>query len=108
MNGLGISEIEKGISAGGAWDYYNNLNTRAIDKAKAAVLDLNQVKNVFHQNWQGQAEVNFEKNMDNAAKVVEQELDKVSKLIESLITELVETWAEQDKEMVQEENIIHF
>ena len=46
--------------------------------------------------------------MNNAAKVVEQELDKVSKLIESLITELVETWAEQDKEMVQEENIIHF
>lgn len=108
MNGLGINDIEIGVSADGAWEYYNNLNTNAIQKAQQAVLDLNEVKTTFQQNWQGQAEVNFERNMEKAANVVNNEFEKASKMIESLIAELVENWAEQDKNMVEEQDLVNF
>ena len=108
MNRLGISDLTIGVDANGASDYYDALNTNAIRKAREAVLNTNDVKSALETGWQGQAEFNFEKNLDNAAKAVDQELEKISNAIQSLITELVEDWATQDNQMVEEENIVSF
>lgn len=109
MNGgLGIGDLTVGVSANGAWEYYDNLNTGAIQKAREAVLNTNDVKTALQAGWQGQAELNFEKNLDSASHVVDNELQTISKAIESLISDLVEDWANQDKQMVEEENIVNF
>lgn len=109
MNGsLGIDDLTIGVSAQGAWDYYDGLNTGAIRHAREAVLNTEDVKRALQAGWQGQAEANFEKNLDNASHVVDQELEKISNAIQSLISDLVEDWATQDNQMVEEESIVNF
>lgn len=98
---LSISELSVGVSAAGAQEYYRELKTNAIDEACTVLKEgLASVKAELRAGWQGQAELNFEKNLDKAADLTVQALGTISTSIESLIASLVEQWAEQDKQMV--------
>lgn len=109
MNGsLGIGDLTHGVSASGAYDYLDGLNTGAINAAIKAVQTTNPVKSALQQGWQGASEANFEKNLDNAVNTVVETLDLIKENIESLVADLVEDMANQDAALVDVEDIVSF
>ena len=57
MNGnLGIGDLTHGVSASGAWDYVEGLNTGAINNAIKTLQATNNVKSSLQQGWQGAAD----------------------------------------------------
>ena len=110
MNGnLGIGDLTHGVSASGAWDYVEGLNTGAINGAIKALQDgANNVKSTLQQGWQGAAEANFEKNLDSSINVVTDTLNLIKDNIESLVSDLVEDMANQDAALVEVEDIVSF
>lgn len=108
MNQLGIGDLTHGVSAQGAIEYYEALNTNAISSAITALQNTESVKTALQGGWQGAAEATFEKNLDNGVNTVISTLETIKKNIESLISDLVEDLANQDKNLVEEENIINF
>ena len=75
--GLGIGELTHGVSADGAYDYLKGLNTGAINGAITVLQDTSGVKTTLEEGWQGAAEANFEKNLDNAVNSVVELLQKL-------------------------------
>jgi len=109
MNGgLGIGDLTHGVSAQGAYDYMDGLNTGAINEAIKVVQNTTGVKAALQKGWQGAAEANFEKNLDNAVNTVIDTLELIKSNVESLITDLVEDMAKQDAELVAIEDIVSF
>lgn len=109
MNGgLGIGDLTHGVSATGAWDYVEGLNTTAINGAIKVLQNTNPVKTALQQGWQGAAEANFEKNLDNSVNTVVETLELIKNNIESLVSDLVEDMANQDAALVDVEDIVNF
>ncbi len=108
MAQLGIGDLTNGVSAGGAYDYVDGLNTKAINGAIKALQNTTGVKSKLQSGWQGAAEANFEKNLDNAVKTVVDTLDLIKDNIESLVSDLVEDMAKQDEKLVEVEDIVSF
>ena len=109
MNGsLGIGDLTHGVSAAGAQTYVDNLNMEAIEGAIKVLQDTKNVKTALEAGWQGQAEANFEKNLDSAVTTIINTLEIIKTNVESLVSELVEDLAEQDGELVQVEDVISF
>ena len=73
-----------------------------------ALQNTESVKTALQGGWQGAAEATFERNLDNGVNTVISTLETIKKNIESLISDLVEDLANQDKNLVEEENIINF
>ena len=109
MNGgLGIGDLTHGVSASGAWDYVEGLNTGAINNAIKTLQATNNVKATLQQGWQGAAESNFEKNLDNSVNTVVETLELIKNNIENLVSDLVEDMANQDSAMVDIEDVVSF
>ena len=108
MDQLGIKDLTHGVSANGAYDYVDGLNTGAINNAIKALQNTGGVTTALRGGWQGAAEVNFEKNLQKAVETVTDALEKIKDNIESLVSDLVEDMADQDKKLVEEENIVSF
>ena len=109
MNGnLGIGDLTHGVSASGAMDYVEGLNTGAINSAIDVLYATDGVKTALQAGWQGAAEANFEKNLDNAVNTVVSTLELIKKNIESLVSDLVEDMANQDAAMVAVEDVVSF
>ncbi len=109
MNGgLGIGDLTHGVSASGAWDYVDGLNTGAIGNAIKALQSTANVKSTLQQGWQGAAEANFEKNLDNSVNTVVETLELIKNNIESLVSDLVEDMANQDAALVDVEDVVSF
>lgn len=109
MNGgLGIGDLTHGVSASGAWDYVDGLNTGAINGAIKALQNTNSVKSALQQGWQGAAEANFEKNLDNSVNTVVDTLELIKDNIENLVSDLVEDMANQDAALVDIEDVVSF
>lgn len=108
MANLGIGDLTHGVSSNGAYDYVDGLNTGAINGAIKALQNTTNVKAKLQSGWQGAAEANFEKNLDNAVKTVTDTLEIIKDNIESLISDLVEDMAKQDEKLVEIEDIVSF
>lgn len=109
MNGsLGIGDLTHGVSAAGAWDYVEGLNTTAINGAITVLQNTSAVKSALQQGWQGAAEANFEKNLDNSVNTVVDTLELIKNNIENLVSDLVEDMANQDAALVDIEDIVTF
>lgn len=102
-NTLGINDLTIGTSAAGAMEYFQELKTVVIDQACEMLDDTANLFRVFRESWQGQAENNFENNFKNATTAVKESLEYIKDNIESLISDLVEQWAQQDKLMINED-----
>ena len=102
-NTLGINDLTIGTSAAGAMEYFQDLKTVVIDQACEMLDDTANLFRVFRESWQGQAEKNFENNFTNATNAVKESLEYIKDNIESLISDLVEQWAQQDKLMINED-----
>lgn len=100
-------QATNGVNAGGAIDYVRELNLNVINGAIDALNDDKDVRTALRTGWQGQAEVNFERNLTNGINACVSALEKVKKGVEALITDLVEDLAEQDKQLVKEEDVIN-
>lgn len=108
-NKLGISDLSIGVSVKGAYDYLDGINRQAITHAIEALNNTDSVTQTFQAGWQGKAEANFENNLYKATDVVTQELNLIKKNIESLVSEMIENWAQQDEQLVQEnDDIVSF
>lgn len=109
MNGnLGIGDLTHGVSSSGAWDYVDGLNTGAINNAIKVLQNTSGVKAKLQAGWQGAAEANFEKNLDNAVNTVVDTLEVIKTNIENLVSDLVEDMANQDAAMVAIEDVVSF
>ena len=109
MNGnLGIGDLTHGVSAQGAWDYVDGLNTGAINGAIKVLQNTTGIKSALQQGWQGAAEANFEKNLDNAVNTVVETLELIKSNVESLVSDLVEDMANQDAALVDIEDVVSF
>lgn len=109
MNGgLGIGELTHGVSANGAWDYVDGLNTKAINGAITVLQNTSGVKAALENGWQGAAEANFEKNLDSAVNTVVETLEMIKNNVESLVSDLVEDMAMQDAALVDVEDVVSF
>lgn len=105
---LNIGDLSIGVSVAGAYDYLNGIKTKAIDGAITALQNTDTVTKTFQQGWQGKAEANFEKNLLNATQTITKELELIKTNIESLISEMIEDWANQDEGLVPEADIVSF
>ena len=99
-NGLGIGELTHGVSTNGAYEYLDGINTQALEHTIEAVQDTAAVKAALQRGWQGNSEAAYERNLDSAVMEVTQAIDMIKKGIESEISDLVETMADQDKQML--------
>lgn len=97
---LTIGDLSIGVSAAGAQEYYQELKTNAIDKACDALRNTSKLYSTFRQSWQGQAELNFERNFDKAISETIKSLEGIKVMIENNIAREVKQWAEEDKHML--------
>lgn len=107
-NNLGIGDLTNGVSASGASDYVEGINTKAIEGAIKALQSTETVTKALQGGWQGAAEMNFEKNLYNAVNTAIDTLRIVENGIESLVSDLVEDMANQDANMVEVEDVVSF
>ena len=107
-NNLGISDLSIGVSVSGAYDYLDGVNTKAINHAIEALNNTDSVTQAFQAGWQGKAEANFENNLYRSVDVVTKELELIKENIETLVSEMIEDWAQQDDALVEETDVISF
>ena len=107
-NNLGIGDLSIGVSVSGAYDYLDGINSKAINHAIEALNNTDSVTKEFQAGWQGKAEANFENNLYRATDVVTKELELIKENIESLVSEMIEDWANQDEKLVEETDVIAF
>lgn len=103
LNGGGVSlkEMTYGVSETGANTYIDGVNRIAIDNA-ISVLQLGavKVKTSLEKGWQGASLIAYEKKLDDAVDLVAKTLSLIKDNIESCVTDLVQTMAEQDAHML--------
>lgn len=100
FGGLGIGEITQGYSRTGAENYKNELNAKAITETCNLLRDTNNIKNALSAGWQGQAELNFVTNLDNAVETTAQGIEELKNVLDGQFAAIEEAWANQDNEMV--------
>ena len=106
---LGISDLSNGVSVKGAQDYLDGIKMVAIANTIKAINNTDYLKSTLQQGWQGRAEANFEANLDLSCRAIVKGLNEMKASIESLITDLVETMLEQDRDMIEvDENLMKY
>lgn len=101
--GLGIGEVTQGYSRSGAEAYLSDLNKKAIDETAKLVRDISSIRTAIEAGWQGQAELNFMTNLENAADITAQGLEEMKATLEGQFALIEEAWANQDNQMVEVE-----
>ncbi|MEG1495124.1 MAG: hypothetical protein RSB99_02200 [Bacilli bacterium] len=99
-NGLGINDVTIGYSALGAEQYIIELNARAISETKYILSDIDNIKAALERGWVGQAQINFVSNLQKSIVSVQGTLDELKNTLDAQFSQIEETWAEQDKNII--------
>ena len=95
-----IGKFTQGIDFSGVQDYVKTVQAIVITDAKEALDKTDPIKEALKQAWVGQAEVNFEKNLDFAVAKVQTQLNDAYAAFVGEIYAIQEGWAAQDKDMI--------
>ena len=98
---VALKDMTYGVSASGANTYIDGVNTIAINGAISALQTGSiKVKTALEKGWQGASLIAYEKKLDDAVDLVAKTLNLIKDNIESCVTDLVQTMAEQDAHML--------
>lgn len=97
---IGIGEVTQGYSATGAEDFKRALQKQAIEETANKLGEINGIKTALEAGWQGDAQLNFVKNLEKAITETQQALREMNATLDGQFATLQEAWAEQDKNMV--------
>ena len=99
---MNLSELTYGVSKKGVDEYYEKLHTEAFKKAEEAVKDYDALFTTLKTGWIGKAEEDYEKEVKQAAKKVEDELEKVDKIVKEVVYKIKDEMFKQDKVITDE------
>lgn len=100
FGGLGIGDVTQGYSRTGAESYKNDLNAKVITETCNKLRETNGIKTALEAGWQGQAELNFVTNLDNAVETTAKGIEELKSVLDGQFAAIEEAWANQDNEMV--------
>lgn len=103
MGGLGIGDITQGYSKTGAEEFKNDLNSKAITETAELLRATSELKSVCQAGWQGQSEVNFEKNLDNAVESAATGLENLKTTMDAEFANLAASIDDFDNNLIVEE-----
>lgn len=98
--GLGIGEVTQGFSRSGAEAYKNDLNAKAITETCNKLREINGIRTALEAGWQGQAQLNFMTNLQNAVETTATGIESLKDTLDGQFAAIEEAWANQDNEMV--------
>lgn len=102
MNGgIGIGDLTHGYSVTGAQTYISDLNAKAITETKEILADISGITNALEKGWVGQAQLNYVSNLQKAVGNIQSSLDTLKTTLDTQFAQIEETWAEQDKNIVE-------
>lgn len=91
-----------GMSAEGVDAYVVDIKTVVIDKACADLKNnLETLRTAVRSGWTGQAEVNFEKNLEKQINATVEALEAAQAKLVSELYAVANSWIDQDKNMVE-------
>lgn len=104
MNGqLGIGDVSIGYSKEGVNAFVTELNSKAITQTAELLSDTTNLLNAFRAGWQGQSEIAFEKNLNNAIKVTADGLNELRTTMEAEFDNIGSAFNDFDNKLLTEE-----
>lgn len=97
---LGIGEITQGFSRTGAEAYKDDINAKAITETCRLLRDIEAIRTALEAGWQGQAQLNFMTNLQNAVETTATSIESLKATLDGQFAAIEEAWAKQDSEMV--------
>lgn len=100
---VALQDMTYGVSEAGANTYLDGINRIAINNAIKELQDgAFKVKTELEKGWQGASLTVYEKKLDDAVALVCDTLEMIKDNIESCVTDLVQTMADQDAHMLDD------
>lgn len=96
-----IGDMEYGYSTPGVDEYLEEIKAQYLDKAKEAVLDINEIRNHCVDEWEGKARENFVTNLQNDANHVAEQFDALYNILQTEINSLNAAMANKDEELIE-------
>lgn len=99
--GITIGETTQGISKSGLENYQAELHKQAITETINLLREIGEIRTALRAGWQGEAEENFEANLETKIKEEEEVIQGLKQTLDAEFAALEATWAEQDGQMVE-------
>ena len=104
MAGLGITDVGSfGYSRSGAQEFKEDLKAQGITTTAQKLGEIGGIRDAFQAGWQGKAEENFEKNLQTAITIVQQNLEEIKKALDVQFATIDTAIVTNDNEMIPED-----
>ena len=97
----GIGEFAYGFDANGVDQYLDNIKADYLLKAKEALSDIDVIKNICENNWEGQSRDAFLFNLRADEKHVENQLDILYDILVKEVNAIKDAMAEKDATLIE-------
>lgn len=98
--GLGIGNLDYGVSTDGAVEYFKSLQTQLLTGVCDRIDDIQSITDALNKGWQGVARDRFDDQFRKAREQVKGDLMKEYNDLVSKLSELVTSFVEQDANMI--------
>ena len=97
---VSFDQTTQGYSSSGATAYVNDFNAKAIDETKTILGNIDAVIEAFRAGWMGKSEENFEVNLQNAVKKVQNSLDECKEAFQAQMADIEDAYENFDENLV--------
>lgn len=95
-----IGDLSYGYDTNGVGEYLEAIKVDAIEKAKEAVLNIQDVQTCCENEWEGKARENFVANLQKDAQHVADQFDALYSILTSEINSLNAAMANKDESLI--------
>lgn len=98
--GVSIDTVTTGISRQGVENFRQQIHQEAIVETKRLLGEIDGITSALEAGWQGVAEENFVRNLQNMVKKTQDALDILDEALTSEFSQIVNAMVTADEEMV--------
>jgi len=99
--GISIDTVTKGISRTGAEKFKQQIHQEAIEETKEELGKIDGITSALEAGWQGQAELNFVKNLQTNIQKTKTVLDQLDQALSAEFDAIADAMYTADEQMVQ-------
>ena len=99
-HGLGIDNLDIGVSTSGAVEYFENLKTELLTNVEQKIDEIGPITTALDKGWQGVSRDRFDSQFEEAREALKMDLRREYKDLVVKINQAVEGYVNQDKNMI--------
>lgn len=98
---LPVYDFSYGYNSSGVESYLEEIKSHAIQEAKDAVLNINEIKTCCESEWEGKARENFVANLAKDAQHIANQFDALYEILVKEINSLNAAMANKDETLIK-------